>query len=271
VGERVVLRDGDVTFLKQPGVTAVLNVRDPTGSTNYVEGVDYVLITRGELTQIERVLTSTILLNGMTVLVDYTAAAQGSGTFSTLSEFFQVRLDLWRHLLGLYSRLSVVENYTTDAQFILEDYVATQSGLDVSWHWLRAGAEYETHDSNLIEYYSRGLYQSAFFKPGDGTTLSLDLRERWTEFPSDHRNQVDYSFLTRLSMRLLPRMLVSLQGGVRWQQSAGYDQKQAVARTEFNYMIGKLRLLVGYEFNNDQVQGELRDRHLGYLRVRRSF
>jgi hypothetical protein len=270
VGERQTLNDAATTFLRQPRVISVTRVTDPNGITNYVRGVDYELIRHGELTEIRRLLTSTELLNGMTVLVDYVASAQPSGSFSTLADQFQIRLDLFKGLLGIYSRLNWIEN-TDSARFVLEDGFNTQSGVEASWRWLRAGTEYETRDSNLLTYNAINVYESAAFVPSDGATWSLDFRQRWATFPTEHRSLTDYNFVTRYHQRITSYLYYLVEGGVRWEQGQGLDQRQATARTELNFALGKLRVHLGYQFNNDDIRGELREKHFVYLRARRNF
>lgn len=270
VDERVTLVDGQIVLLKQPQVLFVSRVTDLSGTITYIEGLDYEIISHGNLTEIRRRFTSRDIPPGATVLVDYTTASSSSGGFTTFSDQFSVRLELFDNLLALYSRLSWIEHSTTE-KFVLEDVFSTETGAELSWRWLRASAEYETRDSNLIMYRAINLQESLFFNPTSDSSLSFDFRQRWAEFPREERSVEDYSFVTRFTIRLTSYLNYSVAGGVRWEQGGFFDQRQATARSELDFAMGKLKALLGYEFNNDEVGHELRDRHFAYLRVRRYF
>jgi hypothetical protein len=270
IDERVTLVDGQLVFLKRPRVLAISRVTDLSGIITYIEGIDYELISHGELTEIRRRFTSRDLPPGATVLVDYTAASDASGGFTTFADQFSVRLELFENLIAVYNRLSWIEHSRTD-KFVLEDVFQTETGVELSWRWFRAGAEYETRESNLILYRAFNLNESIFFNPSSDTTLSMDFRQRWAEFPREGRDVEDYSFVTRFTYRISRYLNYSVAGGVRWEQGGFFDQRQATARTELDFAMGKLKALLGYEFNNDEVGAELRERHFSYLRVRRYF
>jgi hypothetical protein len=268
LNEQHVLRDGQTVFLNQPNVVTVLSVTDSAGIP-FAPGLDYELIDHGALTEIRRILTSPRLLNGTIVLVDYSAQSQPSGAFYTFSDQFQFRLDFFKGLFGIYSRLGWVENTDTE-RFVLEDSFTSQSGVDASWRFARAGAEYETRDSNLISYNAVNVFESFFFEPTDAMSLNLDFRQRWARFQNND-NITDYSFIARWHWRLSSYLFFTAEGGIRFEEGNTIDQRLATARSEMNFNMGKLRVLLGYQFNNDDVRGELREKHFVYLRAKRYF
>ena len=261
----------DETLLNQPNVTSVISVADATNVANvYVLNVDYRINPIGSLVQIQRIPGH---IPNDNIVVTYNFAlgpGQGKGSFDTFADQFSVRLDLFKGLLAFYSRLNWIENYGGE-QFVLEDLFSTQSGAEVAWRWIRAGGEYETHDSTFITYNSINTYQSFTFTPTDASTLTLDLRQRWTRYPVENRRITDYAFTTRYHLRITRHLYYLLEGGVRWEEGDGTDQRQAVARSELDFQAGKLKVLLGYEYNNDDIRNDLRDKHFVYLRAKRTF
>ena len=254
-GEQHVLKDGTPTFLTQPLVTAVTRVTDPTGTRLYIRGLDYNYFQAGQLTEIERIPTSMILTNGSTVVVNYTVQSQPSGSFTTFTEQFQVRLDMFNGLLGIYTELGSVENHSA-ASFVLENSFDTLSGVDLTWRWLRAGGAYETESGNLIDYNALSAYESATFQPSSTSTISVDGRERWARYPQEDLNVDDYTLTTRFTEQLGTKLVFSAQAGVWKEQGGPMAQTLFTAGTQVKYNIGKLFLSLAYQFNQqDTVSG----------------
>ncbi len=264
------LKDGVTTVLNQPRVEgASLRVTDSSGTLPYRELLDYRVLGRGEQTEIQRVPGGTIP-NGGTVLVDYVALAQPSDSFTTLAQRFNFRLDLLGDRLGLFGRLSFVDYYGGKS-LILQEIVDQVVGLDLTAGWLRAGAEYEDFQSNLSPYTAVRLFQNLSVEPYEGSTFSLDVGETWSRFPEDGRKLTTYHFIGRSRLRLTSHLSINAEGGVRVQQGEGYDQTLNTARADLDFHYGKLVVQAGYEFQDENYLGELRERHFFFLRAKRSF
>jgi hypothetical protein len=270
LGEHVTVNDSTYAYLSQPLVISIQQVTDTTGSHIYIEGLDYTTINSGFLTGIRRVLSSPNLTNGAVVLVDYTVQSQPSGSIRTLNDQFQVRLDLFNGLLGIYSGLGWIKNYSSQ-DFVLDNEFDTLSGVDVTWYWLRTGGSYETHDSNLIEYNTLSLYQTALFRPAENSTISLDTREQWSTYPVEHLQSTDYIATTRFSQRLTPDLSFSAEAGIRNDQGGFLNQTLFAARTDIHYKIGKIYLSLDYQFNDQASPGQALVRNFVSFRLKRSF
>ncbi len=270
VREPHTLTDGVITLLNQPNVmVGTIQVTDNAGSTTYAELLDYVVVSVGARTEIQRV-PGGFIPSGGAVAVSYQAVSQPSATYQTASELLQVRLDLFSGLVGLYGRLNVVQNYGGES-LLLQNLVDKVAGVDVSWKWLRSGAEYEGFNSSLAPYTQERLFQSCMFEPSAGSTLSLDLAESWAHFPQNDTRQANYSFISRYRERLTPWLAVNLEGGIRRTRGAGFDQDLATARAGVDFGLGKLTVKAGYEYQAEDFLGEHRGRNFIYLRAKRAF
>ena len=146
--ERHQLSDNTGTPLNQPLVNqASIQVWDKNRTILYSNNLDYMVFQVGVQTQIQRVIGGEIP-DGSLVLVDYTAAAQDSGSFDTLANNANFRVDLWQGLFGFYGRWSR-QNYRGGEALLLRWFDDKTGGMDASWRWFRAGAEYEVIEANI--------------------------------------------------------------------------------------------------------------------------
>jgi hypothetical protein len=270
VDESHTLTDGITTFLNQPNVNdSTIIVTDPSHTITYTNGFDYVIPPHGVLTEIKRV-PGGLIPNGGTVLVTYSAAPQGTGDYMTILNQFNIRLDFFRNLLGLYARYNQLD-YEGGEGVVLQKYRDAVAGADVNWRWLRAGAEYEQYRSTFSSHNAVRLFQSASYQPADGITLGLDLSESRIENIEARREQNSFSAIGHAHARLTSRLTWSGQSGVRFEHANDYKQDFFTARSEFNAQYGKTTIHLGYEYQNETLNSEIRVRHYLYLRARRTF
>jgi len=270
IGEAHTLTDGTLTFLNQRFVIVPsIRVTDPTGTIIYLQDLDYITIPHPPLTEIRRVPGGRIP-NGGAVLVDYTAVLDPSAEYNSFNNTVYFRLDLWNGLLGIYGRWSWLD--FCGAEELDLRWVDDKSvGLDTTWRWFRAGAEYQVVDSNQSPYDRVRLFQSASFQPSPLSTLGVDLDQSWTKFPDDGIRQTSYGFLLRYQQRLSSHLVWNTEGGVRIERGQTFDRDYGTARTELNYVVGKLSVRLGYEYGQETHPTDFRDRHYGYLSIRRNF
>jgi hypothetical protein len=270
VGETHTLNDGVITFLDQPQVSvSSIQVSDASGAVLYRELLDYLVITHGERTEIKRTVGGQIP-NGGTVRVDYSVVSQPSDSYTTFANQFQVRLDFFDGLLGLYGRLNLQDNYGGQS-LVLEEITDQVAGLDFTWRWLRTGAEYEVYDSNLSPYRTARLFENFTLAASPDATLGLDVGQSWSTFPQSHRTLATYHAIARTRLRLSSALTVNLEGGMRRQDGEGYDQNLATARANLEFKAGKLAMRAGYAYENETFIEELRLRHYFFFRAKRTF
>ena len=272
VNEQHVLTDGIPVFLAQPLVQlSTVVVTDPTGTTLYQLGVDYELIARGPLTEIRRIaaLTSQIP-NGATVRIDYAATLQPSATYDTIANAANIRLDLWRNLFGLFARWSNID-YSGDSTLILRSIDTKTVGVDATWRWFHASAQYEYTDSNLTPVESWRLMQSAQWSPDEFVNLSLNANESWTTYRDTDTHDTTYTITARAQLQLAANLFWITEGGILIQDGPGFTQEIETARTSLDWFIGKLTLKLDYQYSTEKHNNDGAERHTFTLRARRTF
>jgi len=261
----------DNFFLNLPNVTlATVIITDDTHTLTYIEGLDYTISQNGLLTRITRIGGSRIPSNG-SVLATYSAVPSPSGSYNTLNGLLQVRLDFWNGLLGIYGRMNSVQNSGTRG-LVVQDLSALALGVDTSWRFLRAGAEYEIYDSDFSSYRSARLFQSLSFRPDDASTLNFDFTEAWTEYLDAHREEEMLSFINRYHRRITRHLGCDIEDGISRRFGPGADQTLATVRPGLDYAVGKISAKLGYDFEYERfLNAEERIKHMFFVRVKRTF
>ncbi len=235
----------------------------------FVRGFDYEVQVNGERTLITYLSGSRIPV-GATVLIDYEAEPSPAGSYETLTETFQVRIELWKNLWGIYGRFNMWRN-NADKDLRVPNLTSYAVGTDYSWRWFRTGMEYEVYDSDLSEYRAARLYQSMAFNLDAGSTLSFDFTESWVDYVDAGRQEEDFRFIARYRQPVTPRLRFDIEGGVDVRRGDTVDQTLATVRPVIEYGIGKTSIKAGYDFEYNLFDNEERMRHLLFFRLKRVF
>lgn len=259
-------------FLELANVNeATIVVTDAQDSApGFVENVDYRVSQLGTRTLIERPIGSRIPIDAA-VLVDYQALPSAAGSYEDLTEVFQIRFELWKNLVGVYSRVSLSRN-NAPPELRVQQITAYTFGTDLTWRSLRAGAEYEVYDSTESDYSAVRLFQSLAFHPDEASSLSVDFSEAWIDYTSAHRQEQQYQFITRYHRALSHRFSLGTDAGIAVRRGVGVDQFVATFRPTIKYVIGKTTLDAGYDYEYETfLDNEERQKHIFFLRLRRFF
>jgi hypothetical protein len=236
----------------------------------YVVNLDYFVTRIGSRMLIERLAGSRIAV-GATVLVDYRSEPRASGSYDSLTDNFQIRLDLWHNLVGLYGRVNLSQNNAAP-ELRIQDVSSYVLGGDFNWRALRLGGEYEIYDSTEAKYRATRLFQSLSFEPDQYSSISLDFTESWINYVDSHRQEEDYRFITRYHLALSHRLSLEADAGVALRRGAGVDQVLATVRPSIKYIIGKTTIDVGYDYEYELfLNNEERQKHMFLVRVKRMF
>ncbi len=266
--ETITLSDQKPSFLSKPNVLEVSRVTNPVGVA-YVETLDYVLVRHANVMEVRRVPGGNIPVGG-NVMVDYSATPLPTDSYSTIMQYYSVRVDLFDRLIGLYGRLNRVDNFGGQS-LVLRDLSDRAIGAEIQWRWLVIGAERDRQDSNLFPFYSKRLYQSCVLELGAGTTFTVDTEQSWTSFPDTGLERESRSFISRFQQQLASFVSWQIEGGLHRERGLGIDQDRKVARASLAFTYGKLRLNMSYDFEDENLVGELHRQQHVMLRVKRNF
>lgn len=264
------LKDAELTFLALPNADlATLRVTDSSGTILYLAGLDYLVIRRGDLTEIRRI-TGGHIPDGGVILVSYVARNQNSDRYTNLINSFHWRLDLFGRLLSLYARLTI-DQKPGGTSPTLNEFVDSVVGVESEWRGFQAGAEYEAYHSTLTPYEAIRFREGYSVQPVSYATFGINFSQNFTEFP-DNGRRVDYhDVIARCELRPVRSLTVKLEGGYRIETGDGVDQTVFTARADVSYTLGRFAALLGYEYQDEAYFADLYRKHYLYLKVRRTF
>ena len=241
---------GSPTYLDHPYVIlSSVVVKGPGGIPTQLN-VDYQLVEVGDLTQVLLVPTSAILHSGDVVKVTYESDALYTASFDSLNATAQIRLDLFNKF-GFYGRLNWMDN-NAPPQVTTQTLTDWVGGMDYSWRWFRAGAEYEDYNSNFTAYQAWRFFQTFNCQPSAASTLSVTLNQSSYNY-NDAGSQTQYQFLSRYSIQFLSSLSWFVEGGYMIQDVFGTKQYLGTGRTGIAWTRGKLSVRAGYEYNGQNT------------------
>jgi hypothetical protein len=233
-------------------------------------GFDFRIVQNGSRTVIERLIGSRIGTNQV-MHVSYNAAGSPSGSYNTFTESAEIRFDLWQNLVGVYGRITLSLN---DAPIALriQEVRAYTLGTDLTWRWLHTGAEYVIYDSTQSDYRSARFFQSLLFHPDPVSNIGLDFTEAWIDYINANRQEQDYTGIFRYHRALTSRLGLDADAGVSYRTGNGVDQLLATFRPSIKYVVGKLSVDAGYDYEYDLfLNNQKRQKHMFFLRMKRYF
>ena len=268
--ESVVL---DTTYvpLKQPNDADPITVTT-VGGIVLTEGFDYQLDRASNPWGIRVISTSTLVHPKDTVNVTYYVRANPTGGYETLQNQFSARLDLFQRMLSFHGHYNTIQNFTNAPGFVLQDLEEMNVGAEFYWKGFHAGADYTDTRSSLYSFRTKMLSEGYTLFARRDSTLSIDLHQRWTDYSNQGLSVSYYDAIARFECHPYVALTWSLEGGFQRQRGGGgLDQDSAVIRSLLTWKFGKLDASLGYSYENQDFNGENRDRHFVFLRTTRKF
>jgi hypothetical protein len=267
------LTTGSPTFLNQPDVIASsITVTDVSGTILYREFFDYLVVQRESITEITRVVGGDIP-NGGAVLVSYSAANPGSGSFTTQHDLYRFRYYLLNQLLAVYGHIRTIDNQGGE-QFTLEDVDERVLGLESTWNWLNVGAEYQDYESSLLSHETFRVFENASFPLSWRSMLNISASQSWIYYPETDEDFKRYFHNIVYRNQLTKRLSFNVGGSLYLQRSESdesLDRDLLAVNTKLNYKVGKTTITALYEYRHEEFRQEKIERQTAYLRVRRRF
>lgn len=234
--------------------------------------VDYLVVSRGDLTEIQLVPTSLTLHDGDTILVTYNSESLYTSSFESLNSSVQLRLDLY-NTVGIYGRANWLNN-DAPANAVVESLTDLVAGSDLTWRFARVGAEYEDYDSNFSRFRSWRFFQALNFQVDPSTHLGFNFNQVLYHYLRDG-DETQYSFTSHLDTQLATWLSWYAEGGYFLRDLSNGHQDLAAARTGLTMLWGKLSARAGYQYNYQLTRQiaseEQRDRNYFFVHLRRTF
>ena len=254
-------------------ITPSIQVWAAADNYPYVEGTDYTIVTSGELTGVQLVLGSmNVALHGSAVVVNYQSESLNNDSFESVNSSVQIRLDVLNHL-GIYGRVNKLDN-NAPPEVLTQTLTDLTAGMDFTWQWFRANAEYQDYNSNYTQYQAWRFLQSLNYQLSVASRFGVDVSENFYRYAGG-LNQDQYQFVARYNTQLDFSLAWYVEGGYVLYDLTGTQQDSAFARTGLSWSRGKLSLRAGYEYNYQTTTAgpstEETDRHYFFASLKRTF
>jgi len=266
-------------FLDHPYViTNTIVVRAPDGTVIAPTG-NYQVLPSGDLTEIQLVPGSIIYAYGGRVLVSYQSDSLYNASFESFNSIAQIRLDLFSHF-GIYGRLNWVDD-NAPPQALTQTLTDLTAGMDYTWRWIRATAEYENYDSSFSQYQAWRFLQDFNYQLSTDSRLGVDISQNFYRY-SNNLNQDQYQILAHYTTQFEFSLAWYVEGGYDVYKMTGTEQDACFARTGLNWSRGKLSARAGYEYNyqtsttqttmpTTSPTSQQRERNYFFVYLKRSF
>ena len=240
-------------------------------------GADYYVDRTTNPWRIQIDQLSLRVTSGDVILVTYDVQPNPSGNYSTLADGSQVRLELWDGLLDFYAQYNQTKNDASSPAFVLLDADQWRAGSDLNWKRMRLSSSYTENHSSLFSYNTFQLGENFQLLATRRSSLSLSFSQQWTHnlatgtAGSQTTDSTFYDYRLHYSLELYPGLYWSSEAGYQQQHGSNLKEDLIVGHTYLEWAAGRLKVNLGYEYDNDTELGSERVRNFFFLRLRRNF
>ncbi len=271
--EEHTLTDGKIVLLdKAFADPASVMIKDATGTIIYQLNFDYVLITRGDYLEIQRIPGGQIPNSGK-VYADYISMQPGSYRYDVLFNNFNASVTLWNRLVEVYYRFSNQDylNLVTAEYLTLNYFTQQVAGARLEYKFASGGVEYESYNSSIIPYRMMRYYVALQGNIRGKLTFTLNGNLRQYTMLQDNTKQIYADILGSAGYNFSPQTKISLEVGYRKQVGAQIDLNLLTARTEFTTIFRQVFVRIGVEIYGRDYLSERTNFFGGYVQLVRNF
>jgi len=275
--EPAILTGTDLINLRNDFVVSeTVIVRNEPKSQEFVEGLDYRLVTIGSSTSIQRLVGGNIA-DGQTVLLEYSYLTGGTVEFDTLSQNFTADIRFLDYF-SAYTRLSNRNNDVIGGAPVipLNDIRSIQLGATIDYpigdRWTVGGEYYRTDQNEEISSYVRNSYDAyvqVILPLASSARLLLHSETIDNEGSVEDVDLVQY----RLSLRSRPFRGIMLS----WDSDYLEDVGGSLFRERLSHSLGvqwvyrQMRIIFRGEQTSETLGATVRDNLRVTAQIQRAF
>jgi len=257
--ENHTLLDTEMILLVNQNITLpTIVVKDITGTIIYTLNIDYVLINRNGLIEIQRIPGGQIA-NNTPVLVDYVAVQPQSYHYNAINHNLTASLSFFKNKIEFYYNFfkqDFIDQENID-NLVLDYFNRDVYGSRLNFKFLSGGIEFDHNKSTIIPYTLTRYFITlqGNFRKNLLFSLNGDIQD-YSMIINEGQTQKFYNFSGNLIYNLSPITKLQFQGGYRNQQGVGIDLNLLNAKFELSTQFRKLFITTGIELYNTKVFSE---------------
>ena len=273
INEEQRLEDGQTVLLNYPYVDVnTVIVYDATRTIIYQLNFDYILISRGDFLEIQR-LPGGQISNGTTVYIDYISNQQDSHKFNSFNNNFRIHTSFFNNILEMYFRYfdQDYDNVLTTNTLILNYISQNVYGIKSTIAFISGGIEFDNFRATVVPYESKRYYinfSQQFFRKWN-LILSANYRDYLLTQENEKQKFTDIS--GRLIYSFWRQSRLTFEGGYRIQDGRDIDLDLRTFRGEYSTFYRKTILSIGLETYRRDYIGEIINFAGTYVRITRQF
>ncbi len=273
VNEQHILTDGSITLLDKPYVEqSTIVIHDQTGTIIYRPDFDYILLSQGDFTEIQRMPGGQIA-NGGSIFTDYITRQSGAYEYDAISNRINGNLNLFNGLLRLYSTITFQDYKNVEySDFLTLNYLKQYFyGSTFDFGFANVGIEFDNYLSTITPYKMTRYFLNIQGNYNEKILLSLNgnIRDYNMIDEDERRNFADIS--GNIIYRLSQNSNIDLNVGYRNQKGEGIDLNLFTGRSEIKTVYRKIFVTMGLEFYKRNYLNEKINFKGAYLQVARKF
>lgn len=238
------LSDIDVTILNKPYIDQPsITLTDITSTIIYQEGLDYIINSINNFTEILRIPGGQIAQDQV-VLVSYMAIQPGSYNYLALNNTLTSSILFFDRMLEIYYRGSAQE-YPKVQQtdyLTLNRFYQNITGLRIHYKIATAGIEYDYYNSDLIPYKRINYYLNMNLKIKSRMLLSLNGTLRDHHILDQELNYIYSNVSTRFTYSINRWSKLNLEGSYLKQNGRTIELDLITGKTEVLANFRKLTI-----------------------------
>lgn len=242
--EEHLLNDIEITILEKPYADILsITITDITSTIIYQEGLDYLVNTIGNFTEILRIPGGQITQD-QSVLINYTAIQPGSYNYVALNNTLSSSILFFDRILELYYRGSSQEySSVQNSEYLtLNRFYQNITGLRVHYKIASAGIEYDYYNSDLIPYKRMNYYLNLNFKIKSRMLLSMNGTIRDHQILNQDLSYVYSNLSTRFTYSINNWSRLNVEGSYLKQNGRTIELDLITGKTELVAHIRKLTI-----------------------------
>ncbi len=238
------LSDIEVIILDKPYIDQLsITLTDITSTIIYQEGLDYIISSINNFTEILRIPGGQIAQD-QSVLISYTAIQPGSYNYLALNNTLTSSILLFDRILELYYRGSAQEypQVKQTEYLTLNRFYQNITGLRIHYKIATAGIEYDYYNSDLIPYKRINYYLNLNLKIKSRMLLSLNGTLRDHHILDQELNYIYSNLSTRFTYSINRWSRLNLEGSYLKQNGRTIDLDLITGKTELITSFRKLTI-----------------------------
>ena len=264
----------DLVMIKRPYVnTSSIQIKDATGTIIYQLGLDYVLTTIGNYTEIQRI-PGGLIPNNANIFVFYSARQPGSYNYNINLNNFTINYSIFSNLLNVYFKTNTAgySNIHNADALILNYLTENLYGASVKYKSATAGVEYDDYQSNIVPYTMMRYFFTWQGKIKEKFIFSINANLRDYKIPTEVTSRKYGDLNGMFTYSIDNKSKIDINIGYQSQKGEQINLDYYTMRAKYSTVIKKLTFVLGLDaYDRIYLETQKMDYLGAYVQIIKKF